>query len=74
MKEEKLWSTFKYFDVKDTGYITSESVIDALRSNNGVVDASGLVSVFDGLKKSNKRLNFQEFKSLFSGGSTMQIK
>jgi Ca2+-binding EF-hand superfamily protein len=74
MKEEKLWSTFKYFDVKDTGYITSESVIDALRANNGVVDASGLVSVFDGLKKSNKRLNFQEFKNLFSEVSTLQIR
>lgn len=66
MKEERLWSAFKYFDTNDSGYITSDTVIDALKTNNGTVDESGLTTVFDSLKKTSKRMNFDEFKSLFS--------
>lgn len=66
MKEEKLWSAFKYFDINDTGYITSDSVIEALKANNVSVDESGLNNVFKSLKKTNKRLNFEEFKKLFT--------
>jgi Ca2+-binding EF-hand superfamily protein len=69
MKEEKLWSAFKYFDTTDSGYITFESVIDALGSNGVPVDESGLNNVFNSLKKSNKRLNFEEFKMLYNGQS-----
>lgn len=66
-KEEKLWSAFKYFDTTDTGYITSESVIDALKNNSVPVNENGLNQVFNNLKKSNKRLNFDEFKIVFNG-------
>ncbi len=72
MKEEKLWSAFKYFDTNDYGYITSESVIDALKNNSLPVNESGLTSVFNSLNKSNKRLNFEEFKGLFNGTSSIK--
>jgi Ca2+-binding EF-hand superfamily protein len=66
LKEEKLWSAFKYFDVNENGYITSDSVIEALKTNNVAVNESGLTNVFNSLKKANKRLNFEEFKTLFN--------
>ncbi len=69
MKEEKLWSAFKYFDTADSGYITSESVIEALKTNSVPVDESGLINVFNSLNKTNKRLNFEEFKLIFNGQS-----
>lgn len=68
MKEEKLWSAFKYFDTNESGYITSESVIEALKTSNLSVNENGLTKVFNSLKKSNKRLNFEEFKNLFTNG------
>ena len=66
MKEEKLWCAFKYFDTNEAGYITSDSVIDALKNSNLPVNEIGLNKVFNSLKKSNKRLNFDEFKMLFN--------
>ncbi len=67
MKEEKLWSAFRYFDFSDAGYVTSESVIEALKTSNIPVNESGLTKVFDSLQNSNKRLNFDEFKQVFLG-------
>jgi Ca2+-binding EF-hand superfamily protein len=64
LKEERLWSAFKYFDINETGYITSESMIEALKSNNIPVNESGLNDVFQTLNK-NKQLNFEEFKKIF---------
>jgi Ca2+-binding EF-hand superfamily protein len=64
LKEEKLWSAFKYFDINDIGYITSESMIEALKTNNIPVNESGLIDVFDTLNK-NKKLSFEEFKKIF---------
>ncbi len=64
MKEEKLWSAFKYFDINDSGYITSESMIEALKTNNIPVNESGLIDVFETLNK-NKKLSFEEFKKIF---------
>jgi Ca2+-binding EF-hand superfamily protein len=69
MKEEKLWAAFKYFDTQELGYITSESVIDALKNNKVPVNEIGLTSVFNSIKKSSKRLNFEEFKVLFIGNN-----
>jgi Ca2+-binding EF-hand superfamily protein len=64
LKEEKLWSAFKYFDINDSGYITSESMIEALKTNNIPVNESGLIDVFETLNK-NKKLSFEEFKKIF---------
>ncbi len=64
MKEERLWSAFKYFDINETGFITSESMIEALKTNNIPVNESGLIDVFETLNK-NKKLNFEEFKKIF---------
>ena len=63
-KEEKLWSVFKYFDTNDTGYITAESVIDALKESGVVVNEEGLRDTFKELKKNGKSINFQEFKAI----------
>ena len=45
-KEEKLWLAFKYFDTTDSGYITLDSVIDALKESGVVVDEQGLNDPF----------------------------
>ena len=63
-KEEKLWSVFKYFDTNDTGYITAESVIDALKESGVMVNEEGLRDTFKELKKNGKSINFKEFKSI----------
>ena len=49
-KEEKLWSVFQYFDRDDTGYITSDSVIEALRQSNLEVNDKGITELFKELK------------------------
>ena len=63
-KEEKLWSVFKYFDTNDSGYITVDSVIDALKESGVVVNEEGLRDTFKELKKNGKSINFNEFKSI----------
>ena len=63
-KEEKLWSVFKYFDTNDSGYITVDSVIDALKESGVVVNEEGLRDTFKELKKNGKSINFKEFKSI----------
>ena len=63
-KEEKLWSVFKYFDTTDSGYITVDSVIDALKESGVVVNEEGLRDTFKELKKNGKSINFKEFKAI----------
>lgn len=41
-KEEKLWSAFNYFDTTDSGYITLDSVMDALKNSGVIIDEEGL--------------------------------
>ena len=55
-KEEKLWSAFKYFDTTDSGYITLDSVIDALKESGVVVDEQGLNETFIGMKKKGEKI------------------
>ena len=63
-KEEKLWSVFKYFDTTDSGFITVDSVIAALKESGLVVDEDGLRDTFKELKKNGKSINFKEFKAI----------
>lgn len=63
-KEEKLWSAFKYFDTTDCGYITSDSVIEALKGSNLRADEAGLIDVFNSFKKERQKLNFEDFKNI----------
>lgn len=66
-KEENLWSAFKYFDSNDTGYITLDSAMAALKASNVVVDEKGLQDTFKNLHN-NKKIDFEEFKKIaFSG-------
>ena len=63
-KEEKLWSAFKYFDTTDSGYITLDSVMDALKDSGVIIDEEGLKKTFKEMKKKGKKINFKEFKAI----------
>lgn len=62
-KEEKIWSAFKYFDSDNKGYITCNSMINALRKDNLSINETGLVSMFNNYNN-NKKVDFEEFKLL----------
>ena len=66
-KEEKLWSAFKYFDTTDSGYITFDSVMDALKNSGVIIDEEGLTKTFNKLQKKGKKINFREFKAIALG-------
>ena len=66
-KEEKLWSAFKYFDTTDSGYITLDSVMDALKDSRVIIDEEGLKKTFIELQKKGKKINFNEFKAIALG-------
>ena len=61
-KDDKLFSAFKYFDVNDEGYITSESILSALKASNVAVDEISLIDYFN--KRKLKKINFEQFKTL----------
>ena len=50
--------------MNDSGYITVDSVILALKESGVVVDEKGLRDTFKELKKNGKSLDFQEFKAI----------
>ena len=66
-KEEKLWSAFKYFDTTDSGFITLDSVMEALKDSGVIVDEEGLNEIFADLQKKGKKINFNEFKAIVFG-------
>ena len=66
-KEEKLWSAFNYFDTTDSGYITLDSVMDALKDSGVIIDEEGLKKAFSELQKKGKKINFDEFKAIVLG-------
>ena len=74
-KEEKIWSAFKYFDSENKGYITCDSMINALKQDNLTVNEAGLKSMFDKLNK-KKKVDFEEFKSMIKNrpGSITQTE
>jgi Ca2+-binding EF-hand superfamily protein len=59
-----LWTAFKYFDSDNTGEITLESCIDALKQNNFVINEESLRDYFEDIKDSGKKITFDEFKKL----------
>ena len=66
-KEEKLWSAFKYFDTTDSGYITFDSVMHALKNSGVIIDEEALTQTFNELQKKGKKINFREFKAIALG-------
>jgi len=72
-KEEKIWSAFKYFDGENKGYITCESMINALKQDNLTVNEAGLKSMFDKLNK-KKKVNFEEFKNMLKNRAASIIQ
>ena len=66
-KEERLWLAFKYFDTTDSGFITLDSVMEALKDSAVIVDKEGLNEIFEDLKKKGKKINFNEFKAIVFG-------
>ena len=71
-KEEKLWSAFKYFDTTDSGYITLDSVMDALKDSGVIIDEEGLKKTFNELQKKGKKINFNEFKAIAIGNDIIE--
>ena len=71
-KEEKLWSAFKYFDTTDSGVITLDSVIDALKDSGVIIDEEGLKNIFNELQKKGKKINFNEFKAIALGKEVVE--
>lgn len=63
-KEEKLYSAFRYFDTHETGFITFDSVIEALNKSNVLVDVKELKLVFNQFEARKKRIDFEEFKPI----------
>ena len=55
---------FKTFDISDQGFITYDSMLEALRSNNLTVNEKGLKDFFDKQKESKDKVTFNEFKKL----------
>ena len=66
-KEEKLWLAFKYFDTTGSGFITFDTVIKALEKSEVEVDKEGLNKLFIEMEKKDKKIDFNEFKSLAIG-------
>jgi calcium-dependent protein kinase len=63
-KEEKLWSVFQYFDEDDDGFISGDSIINALKINNDLnIQEKELSNLLKGL--SNSKFDFEEFKKIF---------
>lgn len=63
-KEEKLYSAFRYFDTHETGFITFESVLEALNKSNVLVDVEGLRQVFNQFEAKKKGIDFEKFKAI----------
>ena len=64
-KDERLWSVFQYFDSDDKGYITADSVIDALKARNLNVNEDEMFDFFNKLSNTSTRITFDEFKKIF---------
>ena len=64
-KEEKMWSAFRYFQSNtDSGYITAESVIEAVKYNGLCPNEKEIKSLFTTLQ--GKKIDFKEFKTLIA--------
>ena len=48
-------------------------MIEALKQNNVIVNESGLGEIFDGFKKTGKKVNFEEFKKIFFANNSNSI-
>ena len=59
-----MWTVFKFFDRSNKGYITFDSILEALKTNNITVNEQGLKEFFEKNKKSYTKLNYEEFKVL----------
>ncbi len=60
--DDRLNAVFKMFDINNTGYITSKSVIEALEKNDLAVNHKEMEEFFVNQKK--QKLNIEEFKKL----------
>jgi len=61
-----MWSAFKYFESStDSGYVTANSAIEALKSCGLPINEDALNKFFQNIKKGQK-LDFSEFKIIVS--------
>lgn len=64
LKEERVWSAFKYFELTESGHITANSAIEALKSCNLMINEDELRVFFEDFQKNGRKLNFEEFKRM----------
>ena len=60
--EEKLMAAFNFFDINNKGFITVDTIFEALLQNNINVDKIGLEKIF---KEKKRKIDFFEFKRIF---------
>ncbi len=60
--DDRLNAVFKMFDINNSGFITSKSVIEALEKNDLPVNHKEMEEFFVHQKK--QKLNLEEFKKL----------
>jgi len=59
-----MWSAFKYFEsTTDSGYVTADSVINALKSCGLAINEEALHKFFKNNKKGQK-IDFEHFKNI----------
>jgi len=59
-----VYGAFKYFDPKNTGYITKDNFLNALKSNNLAINEEELEVFFK--QDKNKKITYEDFKHMIS--------
>ena len=70
-QDEHLWGVFQYFDSDGNGYITAESVIEALKSRNLTINEHELMELFDCLGITEDKIKFNDFKNIFYNSNNL---
>ena len=70
-QDEHLWGVFQYFDSDGSGYITTESVIEALKSRNLTINEQELIELFDYLGITEDKMRFNDFKNIFYNSNNL---
>jgi calcium-dependent protein kinase len=70
-QDEHLWGVFQYFDSNGNGYITAESVIEALKSRNLVINEQELMELFECLGITEDKIKFNDFKNIFYNSNNL---
>lgn len=65
MKEEFMWNAFKHFDVKNSGFITPENLVVALRKTGRNLDYEDAKRMIEEVNNDQK-VSYRQFKKMLS--------